>query len=158
MALTFGREKLKGTSKTQGDFNLQNRCYIDAEPKKGQHLILRDVLSIEGIDGSDPQTLGDVRQAIRSVRSGENLRPNPKVTLTTAFTNEANHFYYRLGQNKVLYASSVIFQDDAGTEVGRMVLSDAVVTGERKYTPAAQSETHWHLEINFTFQKATVLI
>jgi Immunoglobulin domain len=30
-ALTFGREKLKGTSKTQGDFNLQNRFSLEID-------------------------------------------------------------------------------------------------------------------------------
>ena len=29
--LTFGREKLKGTSKTTGDFNLQNRFSLDID-------------------------------------------------------------------------------------------------------------------------------
>jgi hypothetical protein len=46
--LTFGREKLKGTSKTQGDFNLQNRfsLEIDGVAVGGTH-------TIEGIESSD---------------------------------------------------------------------------------------------------------
>jgi hypothetical protein len=76
-----------------------------------------------------------------------------------AFTIDAFHFYNCLGKNKVLYAFSVIFHDDAGTEVGRIVLSDALITKyERKYVPdAAHFGTNWSLDIQFTYQKATVI-
>lgn len=160
MPLTFGREKLKGTSKTQGDFNLQNRFSIDAEPERGHHIILPGVSNIEGLAGEGTQTTPlENGRAIRSLGSAKSLRPNPPITLQMAFAPENVHFYNCLGKNKVLYAFSVIFHDDAGTEVGRIVLSDALITKyERKHVPdAAHFGTNWSLEIQFVYQKATVL-
>ena len=50
--LTFGREKLKGTSKTQGDFNLQNRFSLEIDG-----VAVAGVHTIEGIDTDEPHAV-----------------------------------------------------------------------------------------------------
>jgi hypothetical protein len=159
--MTSKRETLAGTNKTMGDFNLQNRFSFEAEPRRGHRFVLGGVRHIYGTLSQDTQTitLGNVRHAIRSPGPGENRRHNPPTTLQIAFTTEAHHFYHCLGKNNVLYAFYVVFHDDAGCEVGRITLADATITSfERKYTPdAAQFGTNWMLEIQFIYQKATIV-
>ena len=46
--LTYGREKLKSTSKQQGDFNLQNRFSLEIDG-----VAVGGIHTIEGIESSD---------------------------------------------------------------------------------------------------------
>ena len=97
MALTFGREKLKGTSKTQGDFNLQNRfsLEIDGVGVNGVH-------TVEGIETeSDVVEYKDAKD----------------------WSNTLEWYTWRkavLDGKTDRRSISVIFHDDAGVEVGRM--------------------------------------
>ena len=71
--LTFGREKLKGTSKTMGDFNLSNRfsLEIDGVSVAGVH-------TIEGIETeSDIVEYKDGEDGVNRTRPG-NAKPDNK--------------------------------------------------------------------------------
>jgi phage tail-like protein len=115
--MTFGREKLKGTSKTMGDFNLSNRfsLEIDGVNVAGVH-------TIEGIETeSDVVEYKDGEDGVNRTRPG-NHRPG-KMVITKDWSNTLEWYNWR---KKVLDGKtdrrsiSIIFHDDAGTEVGRM--------------------------------------
>jgi phage tail-like protein len=117
MALAFGREKLKGTSKTQGDFNLQNRfsLEIDGVNVAGVH-------TIEGIETeSDIVEYKDGEDGVNRTRPG-NHKPG-KITITKDWSNTLEWYTWRkavLDGKTDRRSISVIFHDDAGVEVGRM--------------------------------------
>jgi len=100
--LTFGREKLKSTSKAQGDFNLQNRfsLEIDGVAVGGTH-------TIEGIESSDET---------RTVIAGASVT----FTTTASSSPPPTYQWKRNGGNiagatSASYTISHVRADDAGT-------------------------------------------
>jgi phage tail-like protein len=115
--LTFGREKLKGTSKTMGDFNLSNRFNLEIDG-----ISVAGVHTIEGIETeSDIVEYKDGEDGVNRTRPG-NHKPG-KIVLTKDWSNTLEWYNWR---KKVIDGKtdrrsvSIIFHDDVGTKVRRM--------------------------------------
>ena len=117
MAVTFGREKLKATTKTQGDFNLSNRFSFEIDG-----VIVAGVHSIDGLESeSDIVEYKDGEDGTMHTRPG-NPKPG-KMTITKDWSNTSEWYKWRkcVLDGKVDRRSiSVIFHNDAGEEAGRM--------------------------------------
>ena len=115
--VTYGREKLKGTTGTQGDFNLSNRfsCEIDG-------VLVAGVNTIDGIDSeTDIVDYKDGEDGTMHTRPG-NHKPG-KMTIQKDWSNTMEWYNWRqtVMNGKVERKSiSVIFHNDAGEEAGRM--------------------------------------
>ena len=117
MAITFGREKLKATTKTQGDFTLSNRFSfeIDGVLVAGVHTITGLQSETEVIDYKDGED-GTMHTRPGNHKAG-------KMSVTKDWSNTSEWFKWRKAvlDGKVDRRSiSVIFHDDAGVESGRM--------------------------------------
>lgn len=117
MAVTYGREKLKGTTKTQGDFNLSNRFSFEIDG-----VLVAGVHSVEGIeDETDIVEYKDGEDGTMHTRPA-NHKPG-KMVVTKDWSNTPEWFNWRkaVKEGKVDRKSiSVIFHNDAGEEAGRM--------------------------------------
>ena len=117
MAMTFGREKLKATTKTQGDFTLSNRFSfeIDGVLVAGVHTVTGLQSETELVEYKDGES------GVMQTRPG-NHKPG-KMTVTKDWSNTSEWFKWRKAvlDGKVDRRSiSVIFHNDAGEESGRM--------------------------------------
>ena len=80
-AVTFGREKLKGTTKTQGDFNLSNRFSLEIDG-----VMVAGVNTVEGFETeSDVVEYKDGEDGVMHTRSG-NCKPG-KITISKDWSN-----------------------------------------------------------------------
>ena len=117
MAVTFGREKLKATTKTQGDFNLSNRFSFEIDG-----VIVAGVHTIDGLESeSDVVDYKDGEDGVSHTRPG-NHKPG-KMTVSKDWSNTSEWYKWRKAvlDGKVDRRSiSVIFHNDAGEEAGRM--------------------------------------
>jgi phage tail-like protein len=117
MAVTFGREKLKATTKTQGDFNLSNRFSFEIDS-----VIVAGVHTIDGLESeSDVVEYKDGEDGVSHTRPG-NHKPG-KMTCSKDWSNTSEWYKWRKAvlDGKVDRRSiSVIFHNDAGEEAGRM--------------------------------------
>ena len=117
MAVTFGREKLKATTKTQGDFNLSNRFSFEIDG-----VIVAGVHTIDGLESeSDVVEYKDGEDGVSHTRPG-NHKPG-KMTCSKDWSNTSEWYKWRKAvlDGKVDRRSiSVIFHNDAGEEAGRM--------------------------------------
>ena len=117
MAVTFGREKLKATTKTQGDFNLANRFSFEIDG-----VIVAGVHTISGLESeSDIVEYKDGEDGVSHTRPG-NHKPG-KMTCSKDWSNTSEWYKWRKAvlDGKVDRRSiSVIFHNDAGEEAGRM--------------------------------------
>jgi phage tail-like protein len=117
MAVTFGREKLKATTKTQGDFNLSNRFSFEIDG-----VIVAGVHTIDGLESeSDVVEYKDGEDGVSHTRPG-NHKPG-KMTCAKDWSNTSEWYKWRKAvlDGKVDRRSiSVIFHNDAGEEAGRM--------------------------------------
>lgn len=117
MAVTFGREKLKATTKTQGDFNLSNRFSFEIEG-----VIVAGVHTIDGLESeTDVVEYKDGEDGTSHTRPG-NHKPG-KMTVTKDWSNTSEWYKWRKAvlTGKVDRREiSVIFHNDAGEEAGRM--------------------------------------
>ena len=90
MPLTFGRESLQATSRTQGDFNLQNRFSLEIDGVSvtgGPH-------TIEGIEDESGRT---------EVSSGETTsrtrtRPRPVVLRMALTPKQSREVFHHIGK------------------------------------------------------------
>ena len=116
-AVTFSRDKLKGTTGTQGDFNLSNRFSYEIDG-----VLVAGVHSIEGIEHeTDIVEYKDGEDGTTHTRPG-NHKPG-KMTVVKDWSNTSEWYKWRqqVVNGKVERKSmSVIFHNDAGEEVGRM--------------------------------------
>jgi phage tail-like protein len=122
MPVTFGREKLKGTTKTQGDFNLSNRFSFEIDG------VL--VAGVHAVDGLESETevvdYKDGEDGVMHTRPGNHKAG--KMTVTKDWSNTGEWYKWRKAvlDGKVERKSvSVIFHNDAGEEAGRMNFYDA---------------------------------
>jgi phage tail-like protein len=118
-AVTFGRDKLKGTTKTQGDFNLANRFSVEIDG-----VMVGGVHSIEGLENeTDVVEYKDGEDGTMHTRPGNHKAG--KMTVTKDWSNTSEWYKWRKAvlDGKVERKSvSVIFHNDAGEEAGRMNL------------------------------------
>jgi phage tail-like protein len=137
-SITFGREKLKATTKTQGDFNLsihfeERGAVLKTSVVMPQHFKVEidgvEVAGIHSVDGleseSDFVDYKDGEDGIIHTRPG-NHKPG-KMTITKDWSNTSDWYKWRKSafDGKVDRRSiSVIFQNDAGEEAGRINLFD----------------------------------
>jgi phage tail-like protein len=117
MAVTFGREKLKGSTKTQGDFNLANRFSVEIEG-----VLVAGVHTIDGL-GTEQDIIQykDGEDGTMHTRPGNTL-PG-KLTMTKDWSNTPEWFNWRktaIDGKVERHSISVIFHNDAGEEAGRM--------------------------------------
>jgi len=153
-ALTFGREKLMGTSKTQGDFNLSNRFRVEINgiSVPGMH-------TVEGLGAStDTIASKDGEDGVIRTRPG-NVKPG-KIVLTKDWSNKSDWFQWRknvIDGKKDRRTVSIIFQDDAGTEVGRMNFSNCWPTKHVMPSFSAKQSGHATEEIDLTYETLTVI-
>jgi phage tail-like protein len=119
MAVTFGRDKLKGTTKTQGDFNLANYFSVEIDG-----VIVAGVHSVEGFETeTDVVEFKDGEDRTIHTRPG-NHKPG-KITITKDWSNTSEFYKWRKAvlDGKVERKSiSIIFQNDAQEEAGRINL------------------------------------
>jgi phage tail-like protein len=122
MAVTYGRDKLTGTTKTQGDFNLANRfnLEIDGVQVGGVH-------SIEGFE-SETEVIEykDGESGVVQTRPGQH-KP-VVITITKDWSNTSEFYKWRKAvlDGKVERKSvSIIFHNDASEEAGRINLFNA---------------------------------
>lgn len=120
------------TSKTQGDFNLSNRLSVEIDG-----VSVAGVHTIEGLDALLEQARGEQARAenhkpgnmeykdgedgVNRTRPG-NHKPG-KLVLTKDWSNTMEWYQWRkavLDGKTDRRSVSIIFHDDAGTEVGRM--------------------------------------
>ena len=117
MAVTFGRDKLKGTTGTQGDFNLANRFSFEIDG-----VIVAGVHSVENIESdSDVIEYKDGEDGVTHTRPG-NHKPG-KMVVTKDWSNTGEWYTWRkavLDGRVERKSMSVIFHNDAGEEAGRM--------------------------------------
>jgi phage tail-like protein len=117
MPVTFGRDKLKTTTKTQGDFNLSNRFSFEIDG-----VLVAGVHSVEGIESeTDVVDYKDGEDGTMHTRPGNHKAG--KMTVTKDWSNTKEWYTWRKAvlDGKVDRKSvSVIFHNDAGEEAGRM--------------------------------------
>jgi phage tail-like protein len=151
-ALTFGREKLKGTSKTQGDFNLSNRYTVEING-----VLVRGMHTVEGLDAStDTTTSKDGEAGVDRTRPG-NHKPG-KIVLTKDWSNPSDWFQWRknvIDGKKDRRTVSIIFRDDAGVEVGRMIYSNCWPTKHVMPSASAKQSGHATEQIELTYETLT---
>src|SRR5438132_13569644 len=118
-SVTFGREKLKGTTKTQGDFNLSNRFSLEIDG-----VMVAGVNTVDGFETeSDIVEYKDGEDGVMHTRPG-NCKPG-KITITKDWSNTSEWYKWRktVLDGKVERKSvSIIFHNDAGEEAGRINL------------------------------------
>ena len=121
MPVTFGPAKLKGSTKTQGDFNLSNRFSFEIDS-----VMIGGVHSIEGIEHeTDVIEYKDGEDGTTHTRPG-NHKPG-KMVVTKDWSNTPEWYIWRKAvvEGRVDRKSvSVIFHNDAGEEAGRMNFYD----------------------------------
>jgi phage tail-like protein len=117
MPVTFARDKLKGTTKTQGDFTLSNRFSVEIDG-----VLVAGVHSVEGLESeTDVIDYKDGEDGTMHTRPG-NTKAG-KMTFIKDWSNTNEWFKWRktVIDGKVDRKSvSVIFHNDAGEEAGRM--------------------------------------
>lgn len=116
-AVSLRRDKLKGTTKTQGDFNLSNRVSLEVEG-----VAIQGVHTIEGLESeTDVVEYKDGEDGVVHTRPG-NHKPG-KIQVVKDWSNTSEFYRWRKAvlDGKVDRKSvSVIFHNDAGEEVGRI--------------------------------------
>jgi phage tail-like protein len=119
--VTYGREKLKTTTKTQGDFNLSNHFSVEING-----ISVTGVHTARGYKAStDTITYKDGEDGVIRTRPG-NHKPG-KIVLTKDWSNTLDWFQWRknvIDGKTDRRTVSIIFHDDAGKEVGRMNFSN----------------------------------
>jgi len=117
--VTFERAKLKGSTKTQGDFNLANRFSFEIDG-----VIVAGVHSIEGFETeSEVIEYKDGEDGVMHCRP-DNLKSN-QITVTKDWSNTSEFYKWRkavLDGKVERKSASVIFHNDAGEEAGRINL------------------------------------
>ena len=153
-ALTFGREKLKGTSKTSGDFNLSNRFRVEING-----VSVPGVHTVEGLDAStDTITSKDGEDGAIRTHPG-NHKPG-KIVLTKDWSNTSDWFQWRknvIDGRKDRRTVTIIIQDDAGVEVGRMNYSNCWPTKHVMPSFNAKNSGHATEQIELTYETSTVI-
>ena len=113
----FAREKLKATTKTQGDFNLANRFTIEIDGIEAN-----GINSVEGIESeSEVVEYKDGEDGVTHTRPG-NHKPG-KIMISRDWSNTSEFRTWRkavLDGKAERKSVSVIFHNDAGEEAGRM--------------------------------------
>ena len=118
---TYGREKLKTTTKTQGDFNLSSHFSVEINgiPVAGMH-------TARGYKGStDTITYKDGEDGVIRTRPG-NHKPG-KIVLAKDWSNTLEWYQWRknvIDGKTDCRTVSIISFDEAGREVGRMKFSN----------------------------------
>ena len=114
---TYGRDKLKGTTKTTGDFNLANRFSFEIDG-----VLVAGVHTIEGIESeTEIVEYKDGEGGVVQTRPGQHKAG--KMTVHKDWSNTLEWYNWR---KKVTDGTterksvSVIFHNDAGQEAGRM--------------------------------------
>jgi phage tail-like protein len=156
MAVTFGRDKLKGTAKTMGDFNLGNRFSVEIDG-----VSVAGVHTIEGIETeTDVVEYKDGEDRVNRTRPG-NHKPG-KVIMHKDWSNTLEWYTWR---KKVLdgvtdrRSISVIFlADDNTTEVGRMNFYNTWPTKHVLPTFKATSSAHASEQIHISFETMDIKV
>jgi phage tail-like protein len=147
LAVTFGRDKLKGSTKTQGDFNLANRFSLEIDG------VL--VAGVHTIDGLEHETVEykDGEDGTMHTRPG-NHKPG-KMTVTKDWSNTSEWYNWRkmVLDGKVDRKSiSVIFHNDAGEEAGRVNLFNSWPGGYKGPSLNAKSSGHATEKIEISYE------
>ncbi len=102
------RDKLKGATKTQGDFNLSNRFTVEIDG-----VVVPNVVRIESAD------LERVLQEFSKTRKGGDVNRPGRITITKDWSNTSEWYKWRKAviEGRVQRKSvSIIFHNDAGEE------------------------------------------
>jgi phage tail-like protein len=156
-----GQKEMKPTSKTMGDFNLSNRfsVEIDGVLVAGVHAIkdLDALLEQARAGQANPSqviTHKDGEDGVNRARPG-NHKPG-KIVLTKDWSNTLEWYQWR---KKVLDGKtdrrsvSIIFHDDTGKEVRRMIFYNCWPTKHVMPTPNDQKSRHATETIELEFER-----
>ena len=114
---TNGRERLKGTTKTTGDFNLSNRFSFEIDG-----VVVGGVHTIEGIE-NETEVIEYKDGESPTVRTRPGQHKAGKMVVHKDWTNTLEWTKWRKAVTDGLTerkSVSVIFHNDAGQEAGRM--------------------------------------
>ena len=119
-SVSFGRDALKGTTKTQGDFNLSHKFTVEIDG-----VVIGGIHEIDGLETeTDVVDYQDGEDRTLHTRPG-NHKPG-KITITKDFSPDDRMFFNwrkEVLDGKVDRKSiSIIFQNDAGEESERVHL------------------------------------
>jgi phage tail-like protein len=149
---TYGREKLKTTTKTQGDFNLSSHFSVEING-----ISVAGVRTAEGHKAStDTIEYKDGEDGVIRTRPG-NHKPG-KFILTKDWFNTLEWYQWRknvLDGKTDRRTVSIILHDDAGTEVGRMNFSNCWPTKHTLPSFAAKNSGHATEQIELTYETLT---
>ena len=111
MAVTFSRDKLKGTTKTQGDFNLAHRFALEIDG-----VLTNGVHKIEGLDHeSEVIEYHDGEDGTTHYRPGRQKAGTIRIEKDFSSTKEFDEWRKKVVDGKVERKSiSVIIHNDAG--------------------------------------------
>jgi phage tail-like protein len=147
---TFGRDKLKGTTKTQGDFNLSNQFSFECDG-----VMIAGVNSIEGFESeTDVVEYKDGEDRVRHTRPGD-TKPG-KITVTKDWSNTSEFYKWRktVLDGKVERKSiSIIFHNDAGEEAGRINLFDCWAVKWKGPSLNSRSSGHATESLDISFER-----
>jgi phage tail-like protein len=152
-AIAWGREKLKGTTKTQGDFNLSNRFSVEING-----VSVAGVHTIEGIETeSDVVDYKDGEDGVVHTRPG-NARAG-KMVMIKDWSNTLEWYNWR---KKVIdgltdrRSISIIFHNDAGAEAGRMNFYETWPTKHVLPSFKATASGHANEQLHISFETMEV--
>jgi phage tail-like protein len=149
MAATFGRDKLKGTTKTQGDFNLSNRFSFECDA-----VMIAGVHTIEGFESeTEVVEYKDGETGTVQTRPGQH-KPG-KITVTKDWSNTSEFYKWRktVLDGKVERKSiSIIFHNDAGEEAGRINLFNCWATKWRGPSLNARNSGHANESLEISYE------
>jgi len=138
-AITFGRDKLKGSTKTPGDFNLSSHFGLEIDG-----IITNGVHKVEGLEvENETVTYRDGEDRDTHFRPGIRKPNRVKITKDWSSTNEFYNWYKTVKEGKTERKSiSVVLHNDAGEEAMRINLFNCYPT--KWYGPTFDSKTSAH--------------
>jgi phage tail-like protein len=122
MAVKFAREALKGTTKTQGDFNLTSRFNVEIDG-----VTIGGIHNVQGLDTEhDTVEYQDGDDHFTHYRPGRSKTGIIKIEKDWSSTDEFYKWFSTVMAGKVERKSvSFVFLNDAGEEASRINLFDA---------------------------------
>jgi len=149
MGLSYAREKLKGTSKTTGDFNLSNRFSLEIDG-----VMVAGVHSIEGIETeTDIVEYKDGEDGVNRTRPGNHKPGKMVITKDWSNTLEWHNWRKKVLEGKTDRRSiSIIFHNDAGEEVGRMNFYNAWPTKHVLPSFNAKNSAHASEQLHISWE------
>ena len=121
-ATTFGRDKLKGTTKTTGDFTLTNRFAMEIDG-----VIVNGIHSVEGFE-SETEIIEYKDGESGTVQTRPGQHKPVKITITKDWSGTSEFYKWRkavIDGKTERKSVSIIFHNDASEESGRINIFNA---------------------------------